>query len=237
MVLYTKFNATFADQAAGGPGINIITNGSPGEAFFRLSEAGSSTTDFMGLVTVTTNDVADPNNQFRVAVGNGEGISMTTYPVDFPKPVNLSTETGLTVVTRYDIAEAKATMWVNATSESDPYVSGTDNQLPSPVGFVGLFQERGFGDIYIDDMIVTFKIKPLITNISMPSGGNLDIDFNAGAADAIGDFQVQRASTVNGTFSNVSATITSLGGGNFRATVAAPGGEGYYKIKRAAVTF
>ena len=34
-----KFNATFADQAAGGPGINIITNGNRGDAFFRLSEA------------------------------------------------------------------------------------------------------------------------------------------------------------------------------------------------------
>jgi hypothetical protein len=237
-VLYTKFNATFADQAAGGPGINIITNDSPGEAFFRLSEAGSSTTDFMNLVVVTTNNAADPANQFRIGVGNGEGVSMTLNTTDFAKPINLTTETGpISIVTRYIVTSGKATMWINATSETDPNVSGTDNQLPSPVGYVGLFQERGFGDIYIDDLTVTLKIQPLITVVSQPSGGNLDIDFSAGAADVIGDFQLERASTVTGTYSTVSATITSLGGGNFRATVAAPGSEGYYKVKRTPVTF
>jgi hypothetical protein len=237
-VLYTRFSVTFADQAAGGPGINIITNDSPGNAFLRLSETGTSTTDFMNLILVTTNNATDPANQFRLAVGNGEGVSMTTYPSDLAKPVNLATETGpITVVTRYTVTSGKAVMWVNAASEADPSVAGTDNQLPSPVGYVGLFQERGFGDIYIDDLTVTLKVQPLITAVTPPFGGNIGIDFNAGETDGVGDFQVERGSSVSGTFSNSSATITSLGGGNFRATVAAPGGEGYYKVKRNPVTF
>jgi hypothetical protein len=192
----------------------------------------------MNLIVVTTNNAADPANQFRLGVGNGEGVSMSIFPTDFAKPVNLATETGpLTIITRYIVTSGKATMWINATSENDPSVTGTDNQAPAPVGYVGLFQERGFGDIYIDDLTVTLKIQPLVTAVAPPAAGSIAIDFNAGEADVVGDFQVERASVVTGTFSVVSATITSLGGGNFRATVAAPGGESYYKVKRTPVTF
>lgn len=237
-VLYTKFNATFADQAAGGPGINIITNNDAAAAFFRLSQGATSTTDFVGYILNMTNNAADPANQFRIAVGNGTGTSAVTMPLDLNKPVNLATETGpITIVSRYDVEAAKATLWVNGTSESDPSVSATDDQVPVSVGYVGLFQARGYGDIYIDDMTVTVKIKPLITSVAPPAGGNLTIDFNAGATDGIADFQLQRASTVNGAFANVAAAIVSLGGGNFRATVATAGSEGYYKVKRTPVTF
>ena len=238
-VLYAKFTATFADQAAGGPGINIITNSDDGAAFFRLSQGASSTTDFVELLAVLTNGVADPDNYFTVAIGNGAGTgSNTHWTASFPKPVNLSAETGpITFITRYDVGAAVATLWVNATSEADPRVVGVDPQAPVPIGYVGLFQARGYGDIYVDDMTVTVKIKPLITAVAQPSAGNLDIDFAAGATDAVGDFAVERAGTAPGAFTNIPATITSLGGGNFRASVAAPGAEGYYKVKRTPVTF
>jgi hypothetical protein len=142
-----------------------------------------------------------------------------------------------TIVTRYDVDTAKSTLWLDATSESDPGITGTDAQDVTPVGYVGMWQNRGNGDIYIDDMTVTLKIKPFITEVAQPSGGNIDLYFNAGASDVVGDFQVERASTVTETYSTVASTISSLGGGNFRATVAAPGAEGYYKVKRTPATF
>ena len=152
-VLYTKFSATFADQAAAGPGINTITNGEG--SFFRLSPAGSSTTDFVNYLSVSTNGVSDTSAEFRVFVANGTDES-TPWPANFTKPINLTTETGpITLVTRYDVAEGKATLWVNGTSESDARVVATDYQVPVSVGFVGMFQERGNGDIYLDDMTVT----------------------------------------------------------------------------------
>jgi hypothetical protein len=46
-VLYTMFKATFADQAASGPGNNIITNSDDSAAFFRLSTGASATTDYI----------------------------------------------------------------------------------------------------------------------------------------------------------------------------------------------
>ncbi len=100
-----------------------------------------------------------------------------------------------------------------------------------------MFQERGNGDIYVDDLTITVAIKPLITAVSQPSGGNVELDFAAGAADTKDEFQVERAGTVNGSYVTVPATIVPLGGGNFRATVQAPGAEGFYKVKRTPMAF
>lgn len=237
-VLYTKFNATFADQAASGPGNNIITNSDPGAAFFRLSPAAASTTDFVNYILVTTNTATDPETQFRLAVGNGTGASLSAFPADFSKPVNLAAETGpFTLVTRYDVEKAQTHLWVNASSEADANVAGTDPQVPVTVGFVGLFQARGYGDIYIDDLTVIVKIKPLIILVGAPAGSSIDLDFTAGTTDVPADFQVERAAAVTGPYATVAASISALSGGNFRATVGAPDAAGFYKVKRKPVSF
>ena len=45
--------------------------------------------------------------------------------------MNLTTETGpITIITRYVITSGKSTLWVNATSESDPNVAGTETNNP-----------------------------------------------------------------------------------------------------------
>ncbi len=238
-ILYTKFTATFADQASGGAGINIITNNDDGAAFFRLSAGPTSTTDFVNLLAVLTNRVADPENFFRVAIGNGIGSGTNTqWSTDFPKPVNLSTETGpITFVTRYEVATATATLWVNGNSESDPHVVGIDPQAPVSVGHVGLFQARGYGDIYIDDLTVTLVIRPLITSVSPPASGNVELYFAGGPDDVTADFEVERATSLTGTFGGVSAQITALGNNTFKAVVPASGDQSFYRVKRKPMAF
>jgi hypothetical protein len=226
-VLYSKFRIDFAEATPG----NIITNVNGDSPFFRLSEGGTSTTDFVNLIAVHEKSASD----FTLYFSDGN-TNFTSWGSDFSKPAGASYTT-MTLISRYDVATAKARLWVDATSESDPGINGGPGQDPTPIGYVGLFQERGNGDVYIDDLTVIVKFKPLITAVSAPAGGNVDLDFTAGALDVIGDFQVERASTVSGIYSNVAATIVSLGGGNFRATVAAPGTEGYYKVKRTPITF
>lgn len=226
-VLYTKFFISFAEATPG----NIITNVNGDSPFFRLSDGGTSTTDFANQIAAHEKNATD----FTLYFSDGN-TNFTSWGSDFAKPAGIS-YASMTLVSRYDVATAKARLWVDATSESAPGINGGPGQDPTPIGYVGLFQERGNGDIYIDDMTVIVKFKPLLTAVSTPSGGSVDIDFTAGALDVVGDFQVERASTVNGAYSNVATTIVSLGGGNFRATVAAPGSEGYYKVKRTPITF
>jgi len=228
-VLYTKFTATFAELTPG----NVITNLNGDNPFFRLSFERTSTTDFTDLVALQEANA----NEFTFQIANGvAGGPFTTWPGSFSKPSGVSWLTK-TVITRYEVDTAQARLWLDATSESDPSIAGTDPQDYTPIGYVGLWQNRGYGDIYIDDMTVTLKLKPLVTVVSQPSGGSVNIDFAAGESDGVSDFAVERASTVNGAFSGVGAGIISLGGGNFRATVAAPGSEGYFRIKRNPVAF
>jgi hypothetical protein len=228
-VLYTKFTATFAELTPG----NVISNLNGDNPFFRMSFERTSTTDFTDLIALK--EVSGSTFTFQVANGVAAG-PFTDWAGSFGKPTGVGSLTK-TVITRYDVATAKATLWLDATSESDPSISGTDAQDVTPIGYVGLWQNRGYGDIYIDDMTVVVKLAPLVTSVSQPSGGSINIDFSASTSDTIGSFALERAATVNGTYSGVGSTIVSLGGGNFRATVAAPGSEGYYKIRRTPISF
>jgi hypothetical protein len=228
-VLYTKFTATFAELALG----NVITNLNGDNPFFRMSAAADLTTDFVSLIALNEQSASDFTFWHANGVPTGP---FATWPANFAKPSGVGSLTK-TIVTRYDLNTSKSTLWIDGTSESDPSITSADAQDLTPVGYVGLFQNRGYGDIYIDDMTVTLKIKPLVTAVAPASGGNVDIYFNAGATDTIADFAVERAPVVTGAFSPVASTITSLGGGDFRATVARPGSEGYFKIKRTSVTF
>jgi hypothetical protein len=66
-------------------------------------------------------------------------------------------------------------------------------------------------------------------------GANVQIDFTAGAADLPAQFALQSAPVVIGPYADTSATITSVGTGNFRATKPfdpnAP--AVFYRVRRA----
>jgi Calx-beta domain len=72
---------------------------------------------------------------------------------------------------------------------------------------------------------------PNITAIQV-IGGNVQIDFSGSPADTVGQFTLQSASTVTGSYADVSSVITPLGAGHFRATKAVSGGMQFYRIKR-----
>jgi hypothetical protein len=83
----------------------------------------------------------------------------------------------------------------------------------------------------IDNLRVLTMQSPLITAIRVV-GGNVQIDFTAAAVDTPGSFTLQSAGSVNGTYSDVSSTITSLGSGTFRATAPLSGPVQFYRIRR-----
>jgi hypothetical protein len=71
---------------------------------------------------------------------------------------------------------------------------------------------------------------PSLTGISV-SGGTVTIKFSGNPAAAPTAYTLVGSATVNGTYSALSATVISLGGGNFQATVAKSGGAEFYRIK------
>ncbi|MEP6662471.1 MAG: hypothetical protein ABJC04_02300 [Verrucomicrobiota bacterium] len=223
-ILYAKFTATWIDG-----GLEVATNSVGG--FFNLSQTSSSTSIQVADVATLTNS-APPGN-FNLGLSDLASVVQPNTNVAIP-----TLGGPYTIVTRYDVAAAKSTLWVNATTEADPSVSVSDRATPVAINYVGLRQDLGMGYIYLDDLQVTVAITPSITSATPPAGGNVDIFFSAGATDAISNFGVDGASTVAGPYGNVIATITSLGGGNFKATVSTVSAtQGYYRVKRQPVTF
>ena len=70
-----------------------------------------------------------------------------------------------------------------------------------------------------------------ITGITV-SSGTVAVKFSAGASDTAGCFELWGSSTVNGTYSNLGAVITSLGSGNFQTSVSVAGASHFYRIRR-----
>jgi len=71
---------------------------------------------------------------------------------------------------------------------------------------------------------------PNITSI-MVSGGTVTIKFTGAPAALASSYSLVSSTTVNGTYLPVSATVSSLGGGNFQATLAPSGATEFYRVK------
>jgi hypothetical protein len=71
-----------------------------------------------------------------------------------------------------------------------------------------------------------------ITHVSV-SGGTVTIEFLAGDGDTPASFVLQGSSAVNGTYSDLAATITAIGSGKFRATVPISGAAHFYRVRRS----
>lgn len=224
-VLYAKCTATWIDVGA------ELAYNSSGAGFFDLSQSGTATSILVADVATYTNSAPDGN--FNLGLYDGAGAVQPNTSVAVPILGG-----PYTIVTRYDVAAARSTLWVNATTEADPHVSAIDTDTPVSINYVGLRQDLGMGYIFVDDMQVIVAIKPLITSVTPPSGGSVDVFFSAGVSDVAGSFGVEGASAVTGTYGNVAATITSLGGGNFKATVPTMSiTQSYYRVKRLPMTF
>jgi hypothetical protein len=227
-LLYTTFTATWVDLGAGDV---LVTNSNGG--FVHLANSSSATSALYAKVATTTNNV--PDGAFQLALYDLNGQYQADTAVDIPEPVPSSGP--YTVVVRYDVDTARSTLWVNAASESDPSASSQDQTTPENINYIGLRQDLGFGYIYVDDLKVVVALKPTVTSITQPAGGNVDIYFSTGPGDTASSFGVVRADSVTGTYGDVPATLTSAGGNTYKATVAAPGSSQFYRIKRLPITF
>lgn len=116
--------------------------------------------------------------------------------------------------------------YVNAT----PFTSGN-----IMLGYNDAYDSIGLTTSYvvIDNVRVVqlpASSKPNITDIRI-NGSNVEISFTAETSDAASAFGLQEAGTVNGTYGDVSATITGSGG-SFKAVRALGGAAQFYRIKR-----
>lgn len=84
-----------------------------------------------------------------------------------------------------------------------------------------------FGDAPLASATAT---TPIITGIRV-TGGNVLIDFTAGASDTAGSFSVVGTTNLLNALAPVSASVSTLSTGVFRATIAATATNTFYRIK------
>jgi hypothetical protein len=247
------FFKTYGDQSGAGPmelicqgtdggntfryGVNVNQAG-PGAVSFKINNfailpAGPSWEDTnagIQSVVLSNKNYADGNwhyllaqydstaNQIKVTVANEDGSAtnaILNLPVGYgPLPNNPE---GNLFVGRYRYP-------VNDGVNTDPRTFlGAIDEVQVSSGLV----TPASGQLgYLPGVVA-----PSITSISV-SGSTVTITFTGSFADPASAFTLVGSSTVNGIYSDLSATITSLGGGNFQAVVSMNGNTQFYKVKR-----
>jgi hypothetical protein len=101
-----------------------------------------------------------------------------------------------------------------------------------PAGGVSPFPQFSFGlfdNVRVEALAASTP--PVITAIAVV-GGDVQIDFEGEVSDTPASFLLTSAGTVDGTYGDVSAIITELSPGNFRAVRALAGPQQFYRIRR-----
>lgn len=159
--LYASFKVKFADLPSAG-----------GSYFAHLNNSSSHC-----RIWASSTGAAD--GSFRLGIGNGSNDSATSGQL----AMDLSLNTGYTIVVRYELATASSILWVNPTAETDTGVTGSDSTTPASISTFAFRQNSGIGIMLVDDLIVgtTFAdvvgsdLPPTISAIagqSIPANGN-----------------------------------------------------------------
>lgn len=137
-VLYVKFTVRFTALPSGA-----------GTYFLHFKDGG---TGFRARVFASTSGAAP--DRFRLGIAEA-GSTPALLERD------LALDTPHTVLVRYDVATAASTLWVDATAETDPSVSATDDGTPITVVALALRQASGLGTLVLDDLRVATSFAEL----------------------------------------------------------------------------
>ncbi len=128
----------------------------PGGAGTYFAHFKDSSTGFRARVFASPTGAAE--GRFRLGIAEA-GNTPTLLERD------LALDTPYTVIIRYDVATAASTLWVDASAETDPAVSATDDGAPLSVVAFALRQSlssgNGMGTLVLDDLRVATSFAEL----------------------------------------------------------------------------
>jgi hypothetical protein len=137
---------------------------------------------------------------FHLAIGNA--TNSTELPID------LTTNVSYTLVTRYNVDTATATLWLNPTNETDAGATATDAQSPATISEYDFRQASSFDStILIDDLRVGLSFAS-VTNTLPATTYPIPLNFQRLGTELIltwsdVSFALQSAPSVTGVFTNV----------------------------------
>jgi hypothetical protein len=87
------------------------------------------------------------------------------------------------------------------------------------------------GSVVYANVRVISLASPVITKI-VRNGANAEVTFTANSGDVVAQFTLQSSSAVTGPYADTASTISSLGGGAFKAVKAAGASQQFYRVRR-----
>jgi hypothetical protein len=201
-VLYASFQAAFLSLPKLKPD------------YFAHFASGST---YHGRIYAGTTNAAP--GCFRLFLTNNAG-TLSALPVD------LTTNTPYTVVTRYEIDPGVTTVWLDPQAETDPAVTVNDPQTLSPISSYAFRQDANVGaTILIDDLKIGLSFAAVAA--AAPVGPPLTIQ--SGGAGIVLRWSDLTAVLQGG--SSVSGVFTNIPGASSPFTNPAPGPAGFFRLK------
>jgi hypothetical protein len=176
--------------------LDTLPRGSSGAYFTFFKDTGTS--NFKARVYALTNGAAA--GTYRLAIANAAASPSAVLPVD----LNLGQE--YTVVTRYNVATGRSTLWVDPRYETDPSATATDNSSAIAILAIAFRQDSSMGITTVDDLVIGTSFADVVPFVPAPTPIPLAINWLDGKAVLSwtdSSFKLQSATTVNGTFSDV----------------------------------
>ena len=238
----TKTN-WFRNSAAGFSGVDPVGWDFDG-IFYNIESDGAALGDYASYTSPTTANRNPTPIPAGPAPGGGRWASTLEYAFKSPPWVptagnggapanNYGTATPIWADVELRQVNGIISWFINheliwAYTNASGYTSGN-----IMLGYTDAYDSIGSAGgavIYANARVISLA-RPLITQI-VRNAGNAEITFTANAGDVVGQFVLQSASVVNGTYSDTSSTITSLGGAAFKAVKLAGASAQYYRIRR-----
>lgn len=224
--VYSKFTINFTGFPSAGGAYFAHFNGeaAPPTATLHRARIWASTTNAIaGTLT--------PAGKVRLGIANSSSGNAATAQWD----VDLDTNVTYTVVTRYQIATATSTLWIDPTDESSPSVTAADSVSPFiNVVYYSFRQTTGEGTMRIDALRVgtlfsdvagadTAPTISTITSQSIPrDGSTAALPFTVGDAESDPATLTVAGASTNTTLVPVSNIVINDGDGTNRTVTVTP---------------
>ena len=214
VILYASFEVNFTNLPSAGGGY-----------FSHYKDDG--TLNFRGRVFSSSQSA--PAGQFRIGVANS-AAAITTNGLH---PTFLTTNQTYKVVTRYNIATAETTLWINPSSETSTRVTAADAAGNVAVFSYAFRQDNGIGIFTVDDLKVGTEfadVSTVVQSYSLRAFKSASDVIVAWPTSATG-FTLQSCDNLTTTnWQNVLTAPAVVGSENF-VTNASPTGNAFFRLK------
>lgn len=145
VTLYTRFTVNFS-----------ALPGTGGDYFAHFK--GTGTSGYSARCFAMTETAAP--GRFRIGIANAGAVPSVIFPTD------LELNTDYTVVTKYAVSNAVATLWVNPSSQASQSVTASDTTAAGAVVAFAFRQSGGIGNCYVDDLVVATDFSDLASDVA-----------------------------------------------------------------------